>query len=142
MSLDTWRPDHPPEPTLYFTSSDQEDVVPHEDDPVMASVMTVGRKVHRVLVDQGSLADVMFWGMFTNLQSSPDQLRPYDGCLVDFMGDQVEVREYVKLRTIFSDDSATKTITIRYIVVNASFAYNLLVRRPSQNRLGLLEMIA
>jgi len=67
MSLDTRRLDHPLEPTLYFTSSDLEDVVPHEDDPVVISVVTVGRKVHRVLIDQGSSTNVMFWGMFTNL---------------------------------------------------------------------------
>jgi len=35
MSLDTRRPDHPPELTLCFTSSDLEDVFPHEDDPMV-----------------------------------------------------------------------------------------------------------
>ena len=74
-----------------------------------------------VLVDQESLTDVMFWGTFTNFQLSPNQLRSYD------VGDQVEVRGYVELRTTFSDESATRTITIKYIVVNASSAYNLLL---------------
>ena len=141
MSLDTKRLDHPLEPTLYFTSSDLEDVVPHEDDPVMIYVVTVARKVHKVLVDQRISADVMFGGTFTNLQLSPDQLRPYDGCLVDFVGDQVEVRGYVELRTTFSDESAARTITIMYIVVNVSFAYNLLLGRPSLNRLGNVMLI-
>jgi len=60
MSLEARKPDHPPEPTLCFTSSNLEDVVPHEDDPVMISVVTVGRKVHKVLIDQESSTDVMF----------------------------------------------------------------------------------
>jgi len=68
----------------------------------------------------------MFWGTFTSLQLSPDQLRPYGGCLVGFTGDQVEVRGYVKLRTTFFNNIATRMITIRYIVVNASSAYNRL----------------
>jgi len=50
MSLEVRRPDHPPDPALYFMSSDREDVVPHEDDPVMIFV-TMGRKVHKVLID-------------------------------------------------------------------------------------------
>jgi len=89
-TVDTRRPDHPPEPTLYFTSSNLEDVLPHKDDPVVISVVTARRKVHRVLVDQGS-ADVIFWGTFTNLQLFPDQLRPHNRCLVDFMRDKAEV---------------------------------------------------
>jgi len=67
MSLDTRRSDHLKEPPLYFTSSNLKDVFPHEDDPVFISVVTVGRKVHRVLINQGSSADVMFWETFTNL---------------------------------------------------------------------------
>jgi len=45
---------------LTFTKADLRDVVPHDNDPVMISVVTIGRKVHRVLVEQGSSADVMF----------------------------------------------------------------------------------
>jgi len=67
ISLEARKLDHPPEPTLCFASSDLEDMVPHENDLVMIFVVTVGRKVHRVLIDQGSSADVMFWGTFTSL---------------------------------------------------------------------------
>jgi len=54
MSLEARRHDHPPELDLYFTSSDLEDVIPHEDDPMVIFVVTVGRKVHRVFIDQGA----------------------------------------------------------------------------------------
>ena len=47
-------------------------------------------------------------------------------------GDQVEIRWYVELRTTFFDDIAIRMITIRYIVVNTSFAYNLFFGWPSQ----------
>ena len=62
-----------------FTRADLRDVVPHDNDPVVISVVTVGRKVHMVLVDQGSSVDVMFWSTFNNLQLSPHLLRPYTG---------------------------------------------------------------
>ena len=75
------------EPDLFFTKTDLQDVVPHNNDPVVISVVTVRRKVHRVLVDQGSSADVMFWSTFNKLQRSPDQLRPYVGRLYGFAGD-------------------------------------------------------
>jgi len=102
---------------------------------MVISVVTVGRKVHRVLVNQGSSADVMFWSTFNKLQLSPDQLRPYTGCLYGFAGDQVEVRGHLEMRTTFTDGVASRTENIRYLVVNASSAYNILLGRPALNRL-------
>ncbi|XP_068474937.1 uncharacterized protein [Phaseolus vulgaris] len=90
-SDDQWESD------LVFTRADLRDVVPHDNDPVVISVVTVGRKVHRVLVDQGSSADVMFWSTFNKLQLSPDLLRPYTGSLYGFTGDQVEVSRSTRL---------------------------------------------
>ena len=120
---------------LVFTKVDLEDVVPYDNDPVVILAVTAGRKVHRVLVDQGSSVDVMFWTTFNKLQLSPDMLRPYGGCLYGFTGDQVEVRGYLELRTTFTDGTVSRTESIRYLVVNASSAYNML-GRPTLNRLG------
>ena len=112
---------------LTFTKVDLRDVVPHDNDPVVIFVVTTGRKVHQVLVDQGSSADVMFWSTFKKLQLSPDQLRPYTGCLYGLAGDQVEVRGHLELRTTFTDGFASRTKNIRYLLVNASSAYNILL---------------
>jgi len=59
------------EPDLCFTKADLRDVVPHEDDPVVISVVTVGRRVYRILIDQGSSADVMFWGLSKSCNCHP-----------------------------------------------------------------------
>jgi len=50
MTVEARIPDHPPESALYFTSFDLEDVVPREDDPMVISVVIVGRKVHQILI--------------------------------------------------------------------------------------------
>ena len=102
----------------------------------MISLVTAGRKVHRVLVDQGSSADVMFWSTFNKLQLSPDQLRPYTRCLYGFARDQVEVRGHIELKTIFTDGATSRTTNIRYLVVNSPLAYNILLGRPALNRIG------
>ncbi|XP_068463951.1 uncharacterized protein [Phaseolus vulgaris] len=100
--------DDPWESDLVFTRADLRDVVPHDNDPVVISVVTAGRKVHRVLVDQGSSADVR---------------------------QPVEVCGYLELRTTFTDGAASRTESIRYLVVNANSAYNILLGRPALNRL-------
>ncbi|XP_068504498.1 uncharacterized protein [Phaseolus vulgaris] len=63
----------PWESNIVFTRGDLKDVVLHDNDPVVISVVTAGRKVHRVLVDQGSSTDVMFWLTFNKLRLSPVQ---------------------------------------------------------------------
>ncbi|XP_068475004.1 uncharacterized protein [Phaseolus vulgaris] len=128
-------PDDSWESDLVFTRADLRDVVPHDNDPVVISIVTAGRKVHRVLVDQGSFADVMFWSTFYKLQLSPDLLRPYTGCLYGFADNQVEVRGYLEKRTTFTDGVALRTESIWYLVVNANSAYNILLGKPSLNRL-------
>ena len=120
---------------LAFTKADIHDVVPHDNDSVVISVVTTRRKVHRVVVDHGSSTNVMLWSTFNKLQLSPDLLRPYTGCLYGFAGDQVEVRGYLELRTTFTDGKTSCTENIRYLVVNANSAYNILLGSPALNRL-------
>ena len=47
----------------------------------------------------------------------------------------MEVRGYLELRTTFTDGTASRTESIRYLVVNANSAYNILLGRPALNRL-------
>jgi len=127
-----------PDVDLVFTRADLRGVLPHNNDPVVISVVTAGRRVHRVLIDQGSSADVMFWSTFNKLQLSPDQLRPYTGCLYSFAGDLVRVRGHLELRTTFADDVSSCTANVKYLVVDAPSAYNMLLGRPVLNWVGAI----
>jgi len=44
----------------------------------------------------------------------------------------------MELRTTFTDDTSSRTINIRYLVVNAFSIYNILLGRPALNRLGVV----
>jgi len=136
MAVKAREPGQLVEPDLYFINADLQDVVPHDNDLVVILIVIVGKRVHRVLIDQGSSTDVMFWSTFNKLQLSPDQLKPYDDCLYGFVGDQVDVRGHVELRTTFTDDTSSHTINIKYLVVNAPSAYNILLGRLALNKLG------
>jgi len=75
MSVEAPRTDEAFDVNLVFTKADLEDVVPYDNDSVVISAVTTGRKVPRVLVDQGSSTDVMFWTTFNKLQLSLNMLR-------------------------------------------------------------------
>jgi len=64
MSLEAIDHDDTTELDLNFMKADLVGVVPHDNDPVVIFVVMIGRKVHRVLIDQGSSANVLFWSMF------------------------------------------------------------------------------
>ncbi|XP_068497885.1 uncharacterized protein [Phaseolus vulgaris] len=89
---------------------------------------------------KGDLRDVVPHDNDPILQLSPDQLRPYGGCLYGFAGGQVEVRGYIELRTTFTDGLASQAEKIRYLVVNAPSVYNILLGRPTLNRTGVVPL--
>jgi len=51
--------DSTPDVDLVFTQADLQGVVPHDNDPMVISLIAAGRRVRHVLVDEGSLTDVM-----------------------------------------------------------------------------------
>ena len=52
----------------------------------------------------------------------------------------MEVRGYLELRTTFTDGSASHTENIRYLVVNAHSTHNILLGRPTLNRLRAVTL--
>jgi len=54
-------------PNIAFLATDMANVVPHEDDPIVLSIVLMGRNVHRVSINQGSSTDVMFCYTFLGL---------------------------------------------------------------------------
>ena len=50
----------------------------------------------------------------------------------------MEVRGYIELRTTFTDEAASRTEKIKYLVVNSPSAYNILLGRPTLNRIGVV----
>ena len=60
MAVEVQEVDQTPDVDLVFTKVDCQNVIPHDNDPVVISLVTIGRRVHHVLIDQGSSADVMF----------------------------------------------------------------------------------
>ena len=68
--------------------TDLDDITPHEDDLIVISIIVMGCNVYWILVDQGISIVVMFWETFVGLNIPQDQLRPFDGTLMGFLGEQ------------------------------------------------------
>ncbi|RDX96005.1 hypothetical protein CR513_21384, partial [Mucuna pruriens] len=80
------------DPSITFSNEDYEDTVPHSDDPMVISLIITDYRVERVLVDQGSLANVLFWLAFCKMGFSKANLEACQEILIEFTSEQVEIR--------------------------------------------------
>ncbi|GAU29723.1 hypothetical protein TSUD_264590 [Trifolium subterraneum] len=102
----------PRAPEISFSPSDGEGVFPHDDDPLVIQVQILNCDVKRVLIDSGSSANIMYWEALKAMQLAGEQLQPYNGTLVGFGGEQVEVMGHVTLLTTFGEKESAKTIKV------------------------------
>jgi len=58
--------------------------------------------------------------------------------LYSFVGNEVEVHGSIELSNTFTDNLSSRTTKIRYLVVDAPSAYNILLGRPALNRLKVV----
>ena len=122
-------------PPITFTDTDFTAIDPAQDDPMVITVEIDKFAIAKVLVDQGSSVDILYWETFKKMNISESEIQPYDEQIVGFSGERVDTRGYIDLFTTFGDDYLSKTINVRYLLVNANTSYNILLGRPSINRL-------
>ena len=125
-------------PPITFTSDDVKAIDTKQDDPMVITVDIENFAVKKVLVDQGSSVDILYWETFKKLQIPEQQMSPFVDEIVGFSGERVQTRGYVDLYTTFGEGQLTKTISIRYLVLDANTSYNMLLGRPSLNALGAI----
>ena len=53
----------------------------------------------------------------------------------------MEVRGHIELMTTFTDGTTSRTTNIRYLVVNAPSAYNIMLGRSALNRIRVVAFI-
>jgi len=72
------------------------------------------------------------------MRISAEEMMPYNDHVVGFSGERVGTKGYIDLYTTFGLEEASKTLKIRYLVINANTSYNILLGRSSLNKLGAI----
>jgi hypothetical protein len=87
----------------------------------------------RVLVDNGSQAEILFISTFEQMGFSKQQLQEASKPLYGFGGKKLEPIGSISLLVSFSSLSNTHTEYITFDVVNMSYPYNAIFRRGLLN---------
>ena len=111
-----------------------------QDDPMVISVDIDQFTIRKTLVDQGSSVDILYWKTFKAMRMAETEMMPYDDHVVGFSGERVGTKGYNELYTTFGEGKNTKTIKI-HLVIDANTSYNILLGRPSINRLMAIVSI-
>ncbi|XP_068477362.1 uncharacterized protein [Phaseolus vulgaris] len=123
-------------PPITFTDDDFTAIDPAQDDPMVITVEIDKFAIAKTLVDQGSSVDILYWEIFKKMRIPESEIQPYNKQIVGFSGERVDTKGYIDLYTTFGEeDGLHKTINVRYLLVNAQTSYNILLGRPSINRL-------
>ena len=89
--------------------------------------------MHRVLVDNGSSADILYYPTFQQMRIDKERLSPMNAPLVGFGGTKVFPLCAITLAVTAGDYPQQITMEITFLVVDCSSAYNAILGRPTLN---------
>ena len=105
---------------------------PH-DDPLVVRAVVANKTVHRVLIDNGSSANIIFALAFDRMGIGRERLEPVNTHLRGFSGEKVLPLGSIQLVLTLGEPPCQATMTVRFLIVDAPSAYNMLLGRPSLN---------
>ena len=91
------------------------------------------KTVHKVLIDNGSLTDIIFASAFNKMGIGREKLEPVNAYLRGFSGEKVLPLGVCAIGTHFGRPPSQATTTIKFLTVEAPLTYNMLLGRPSLN---------
>ncbi|RDY08697.1 hypothetical protein CR513_07044, partial [Mucuna pruriens] len=109
-----------------------------QNNPMLIIIEVDNFIVKKVLINQGSSADILYMSTFRHMQILEVEMRPYHEQLVGFLGERVDTHGYINLLATFGDPCALRMISICYLIVEADTSYNVLISRPTLNTLGTI----
>ena len=117
--------------SITFSDLDLEGCQHPHDDPLVVRAVVANKTVHRVLFDNGSSTDIIFASAFDKIGIGREKLEPVNTHLWGFSGEKVLPLGSIQLVLTLGKPPFQATTTIRFLIVDASSAYNMLLGRPS-----------
>ncbi|XP_065631068.1 uncharacterized protein LOC136068184 [Quercus suber] len=120
-------------PIIGFTKEDARRLHHPHDDALVVSIRVGGYNVHRVLIDNGSSADILYYPAFQQMGIDRARLMPASAPLVGFGGTRVFPIGSITLPVTVGDYLQELTRNVMSLVVDCSSAYNGILGRPTLN---------
>ena len=124
--------------TITFSVLDMEGCKHPHDDSLVIKTIVANKTIHKVLVDNGSSADIIFASAFDKMGIGREKLEPINACLREFSREIVLPLGSAQLVLTLGDPPCQATTTVRFLIVDAPSAYNILLGKPSLNSIRVV----
>ena len=119
---------------MSFNEADARGVKQPHNDPLVIMLNIEGFNTKRILVDNGSFADIIYLPAFQQLKLDPKRLRPFESPLVSFSGDRVYPKGIVTLTVTMGAQPKQLTRQLDFLVVDCPSSYNVIIGKPTLNK--------
>ena len=120
---------------LSFSDADKQGTIQPHDDALVVTLKIGGYDVKRVMVDQGSAAEIMYPDLFKGLGLKSQDLVTYSSPLVSFKGKMVVPKGQIRLPMQTGSD----VVEVDFIVVDVFSSYTAIMGRPWLHSLGAVS---
>ena len=109
-----------------FSDDDKIGTIQPHNDALMITLRIWGYDVKRVMVDQSSVAEIMYPDLYKGLSLKAEDLTPYSSPLVSFEEKVIIPKGQIRLPV----QTGSETVEIDFIVVDTYSPYTAIVARP------------
>ncbi|XP_065633412.1 uncharacterized protein LOC136069137 [Quercus suber] len=120
-------------PIIGFTEEDVRRLHHPHNDVLVVSIRMGDYNVHRVLIDNSSSADILYYPALQQMGIDRARLIPTSAPLVDFGGTRLFPIGSITLPVIVGDYPQELTRNVMFLVVDCSSAHNGILGRPTLN---------
>ena len=118
-----------------FSDEDKIGTIQPHDDALVITLRIGGYDVKRVMVDQGSIAEIMYPDLYKGLNLKAKNLTPYSSPLVSFERKIIIPKGQIRLPV----QTGSEIVEVDFIIVNAYSPYTAIVARPWLHTLGAVS---
>ena len=109
-----------------FSNEDKIGTIQPHDNALVINLRIVGYDVKRVMVDQDSVAEIIYPDLYKGLNLKSQDLTPYNFSLVSFKGKIIIPKGQIRLPV----QTSLEVIEVDFVVVDAYSPYTAIVTRP------------
>ena len=120
-----------------FSNDDKIGTIQPHDDALVITLRIGGYDVKRVMVDQGSAAEIIYPDLYKGMSLRAEDLTPYSFPLVSFEGKVIIPKGQIRLPV----QTGSEMVEVDFIVMDAYSPYTSIVARPWLHTLGAVSSI-
>ena len=118
-----------------FSDEDNVGTIQPHDDALVITLRIGSYDVKKVMVDQGSTAEIMYPDLYRRLDLRVEDLTPYNSPLVSFERTIIIPKGQIRLPV----QTGSETVEVNFIIVDAYSPYTAIVARPWLHTLGAVS---